>query len=79
MRMLLILIALAIIVLVVKRLWFSPKVDTRTRRQLSGQMVQCHHCGMYLPEPEALRGGDHWFCSIKHRDAHRQDASGNSS
>ena len=79
MRMLLILIALAIIVMVVKRLWLKPRVGAPRRKQLSGQMVQCKHCGMYLPEPEAIRSQDHWYCSLKHRDADQQGASGDRS
>ncbi|MGB5260917.1 MAG: PP0621 family protein [Gammaproteobacteria bacterium] len=73
MRMLLIFIALAIIVMVIKRLWLQPRPRAAKRTQLSGQMVQCKYCGMYIPEPEAIRGEDQWYCSKQHRDAVRQD------
>ncbi len=72
MRMLLIFIALAIIVAVVKRLWLQPRKDTQQRRRLSGQMVQCKQCGMYIPEQEALRREDQWYCSQQHLEADRQ-------
>ena len=76
MRMLLIFIALAIIVMIVKRLWLRPRVETPKRKRLSGDMVQCKHCGMYLPEPEAIRSQQQWYCSTEHRDADQQGASG---
>lgn len=72
MRMLLILIALAIIVLVIKRLWLQPRADSQQRRHLSGQMVQCQHCGIYVPEQEAVQHEDQWYCSQEHLQADRR-------
>jgi uncharacterized protein len=34
-------------------------------------MVRCAHCGTYLPEDEAIRSGERYFCSNEHRDAGR--------
>jgi uncharacterized protein len=34
-------------------------------------MVQCAHCGIYIPEQEALVNGDRFYCSA----AHLKDAS----
>ncbi len=31
------------------------------------QMVNCGHCGVYLPLNEAVRAGDRFFCSDEHR------------
>ena len=31
------------------------------------QMVNCAHCGLYLPQGEAVREGDKFFCSAEHR------------
>ena len=70
MRMLLIFVALAIIVMVAKRLWLQSRRDDRQqRRKLSGKMVQCKSCGIYLPEQEAIRSGDNWYCSTEHSRA----------
>lgn len=71
MRMLLIFIALAIIVAVARHLWLQPRRKHPRRRQLSGKMAQCSHCGMYIPEQEALRDGDRCYCSQEHLDAGR--------
>ena len=29
-------------------------------------MVACRRCGVYLPEAEAVRDGDAWYCSREH-------------
>ena len=71
MRTLLIFIALAIIVAVARQLWLQPRKKQQRRRQLTGKMVQCSHCGMYIPEQEALREGDRCYCSREHLDAER--------
>jgi len=36
-------------------------------RQVGGTtMVPCAHCGLHVPEPEAIRRGDRYFCSRQH-------------
>lgn len=31
------------------------------------QMVHCEHCGIYLPQSEAIREGGRFFCCAEHR------------
>jgi uncharacterized protein len=31
------------------------------------QMVTCSHCGLYLPQGEAIPEGDKFFCCDEHR------------
>lgn len=31
------------------------------------KMVNCGHCGLYLPQSEAIREGDRFFCCAEHR------------
>ena len=69
MRILLILIALAIIFMLVKRMWLPPRTGGQRNKRLPGEMVQCGHCGIYLPEPEAIRDGERFYCSKEHLDA----------
>ncbi len=38
------------------------------------RMVRCACCGVHVPESEALRQGDDFFCSRKHLEAGRDDA-----
>ncbi|MDY6921517.1 MAG: PP0621 family protein [Pseudomonadota bacterium] len=33
-------------------------------------MKKCEHCGVHLPESEACREGDKYFCSAEHRKAY---------
>ena len=68
MRFLAIFIALAIIVMVAKRLWRSSRPPAR-RSIEPGQMVQCANCGIYIPKQEALQQEEHYYCSRAHLDA----------
>lgn len=34
-------------------------------------MVRCSHCGLHLPEQQAIRQDDQWFCSSDHLKADR--------
>lgn len=37
--------------------------------QASVPMKACAHCGILLPEPEALRVGERHYCCLEHRQA----------
>jgi uncharacterized protein len=67
MRTLVILIVLALIVIIAKRLWQKPRTPAR-RRQKNERMVQCASCGIYIPEQEALLRAGHYYCSQAHLD-----------
>ena len=68
MRSLDIIIALALIFMVGKRLWQSSRPPAQLPGK-QGQMVQCAHCGIYIPVQEALSHGSRYYCSADHRDA----------
>ena len=68
MRTLVILIALALIFMVGKRLLQSSRPPVK-RPGKQGQMVQCAHCGIYIPSQEALSRSGRNYCSAAHRDA----------
>ena len=72
MRTLLIFLVLVIIAMIVKRLWLQPRTGADKRKRLSGQMVQCSHCSMYIPEQEAVRHEGRWYCSQEHLEADRK-------
>ncbi|OQX11059.1 MAG: hypothetical protein BWK73_18585 [Thiothrix lacustris] len=40
------------------------KTNTNTR------MVRCEHCGLHVPEPEAISQGGKHFCSLEHAQQH---------
>ncbi|MCZ7561087.1 MAG: PP0621 family protein [Burkholderiaceae bacterium] len=44
----------------------------RRAGELAGEMmVQCEHCGVFLPASDAFVDGGHSYCDRAHRDAHR--------
>ena len=67
MRTLLVLIAIAIIVLVFRRL-MSPARPDRRADKTPAHMVQCAQCGTYVPEQEALTHEGRFYCSPAHID-----------
>lgn len=34
-------------------------------------MVRCTHCGVHLPEDQAVREAQDWYCSTEHLEADR--------
>jgi uncharacterized protein len=52
---------------------FRSDSETRERKPRGGveNMVRCAHCGLNLPEQEALRDGDNYYCSEEHRQLGR--------
>jgi len=70
MRILLIFIALALVVMIGKRLLQQPRRASHTRG-VSGKMVPCAGCGVFVPEDEALERDGRLYCSREHRDAAR--------
>jgi uncharacterized protein len=70
-RALLIIIAVAIIAMALKRLLAGRRSGGRTAGQ-SGKMVQCATCGMYIPEGEALTDSGRNYCSRRHLEEDRK-------
>ncbi len=70
------LLALAILIWLVYRIWRNSRHDN-TRRRAPGQkttqqverMVRCAKCGLHIPQHEALRAGERFYCSPAHRDS----------
>ena len=67
MRTLVILITLAVIIIVAKRLLLKTQVPAR-RNQKNERMVQCANCGIYIPEKEAFQQDGQYYCSQAHLD-----------
>lgn len=45
----------------------SPPPPDSTRR--AQHMVQCAHCGVHLPEPDAVQAGGRPYCGAEHAAA----------
>ena len=68
MRTLVIIIILVLIVMIAKRMWQKPRPPARRSRK-NEQMVQCAHCGIYIPAILPPRGvsateQNHFFGSL---------------
>lgn len=72
-RTLLILIAVAIIVMAARRLFFNKPSATQAGRK-SGKMVQCASCGIYIPETEALTDAGRSYCSRAHLEEDKRQS-----
>ena len=73
-RLLLVLVLLAVSLYVVKLLKIKldehtdklEKDDSRNESVENDKMVKCLHCGLHIPENEAIKQGDKVFCSLEH-------------
>lgn len=46
------------------------KEDTTGNKSKNQKIVKCLHCGLHIPENEAITQGDKNFCSIEHARHH---------
>ena len=73
------LIRLLFLLLIVGVVWFLVKnflrkQQLRERREAPAQprvnrIVRCAQCEVHLPEEDAVRDGDTWFCTMAHKQA----------
>ncbi len=79
MRLLLLIIAIVGIFLAVRTLVRSTGEQRRVQRdepperlRESGAMVRCAHCGVHIPEDQAVHRGEDRYCSPQHAEAGRR-------
>lgn len=72
MRTLVIIIVLALVIMIARRLLARPKTPVK-RKSTSEHMVQCANCGIYIPEQEALQRAGRFYCSQAHLDEDLQE------
>ena len=63
-------IALGIVVYVAFRWWQRSRERVKQRQRpaaISETMVRCDHCGINVPESEAVQAGARRFCTVEHR------------
>jgi len=67
-RIFLVLVLLAVSLYVVKLV--RTKLDEPSKKLKkdvdNNNMVKCLHCGLHIPENEAIKQGDKTFCSLEH-------------
>lgn len=67
---LIILIALVSLLIFAYRKLTGSNQPAKEEESLPNTMRKCEHCGVHLPEAEACRQGDQFFCSEEHRQAY---------
>ncbi|MGD2117458.1 MAG: PP0621 family protein [Chromatiales bacterium] len=72
-RFILFIVALAGVWLIVRHLASSrksarPEIKTGKKKVITGNMVECAHCGLHLPEEEAVSRHGKFYCSEQHAD-----------
>ena len=66
-RLLLVILTLWALFIIVRGYVRRSRKSTASRRKkVAENMVKCEVCGTYLPQGEALRQGDMFFCSREH-------------
>lgn len=66
-RIIVILIGLWLVLQIVKRALASRRTPP-TDKPAVANMVACAHCGMHIPESEAVRDGNRYYCSKEHQE-----------
>ncbi|MCL4316510.1 MAG: hypothetical protein M1527_06715 [Gammaproteobacteria bacterium] len=66
-RLLLLALGIWLLTLVVKR-YLAAAGRKRGGTPRIGTMVRCAVCGLHVPEAEAVKRRDQYFCSAEHRD-----------
>lgn len=72
-RVIAILVIVWLVVYIVKRTLGQrqPKESLGRQQRRSEKVVRCARCGVHVPESEAVREGDRFYCSPAHREEDR--------
>lgn len=72
-RTLIFLLLLGLVVWLIRR-WLLNKGAGQARQQKpGGRMLRCAHCGLHVPEDEALISDGQSYCCEQHRQLGPQD------
>ena len=77
MRLLILILAIALLAFILKTLFGKPVPVNRSRseKKLGEKMVPCAVCELHLPASEAVHEGGQYFCSREHRQQWLDSAS----
>ena len=70
-RLIIIALAVWIVIVLIRNARHRKQVSDRRPTDKVENMVSCAQCGMHLPENEAIRDGERYFCSKEHRNEFR--------
>lgn len=66
---------LVLLVVGVVRLLRGKQSPRELEYREEGAMVACAHCALHVPEAQAVRADDKWYCCEEHRRAADGDGS----
>ncbi len=67
-RIIIILIGLWLVLQIIKRA-LASRNKPRLRQSGQANMIACDHCGVHIPESEAIRDGNEVYCCEEHQKA----------
>ena len=70
-RIIIILLGLWLVLTIIKRALVSRQKSPGDKPSVA-HMVVCAHCGLHVPESEAIQDGNKLYCSEEHRKAAQQ-------
>ena len=68
-RLIIILFGVWLVIRIIKRSFASSSRAGRRAKPAIARMVACAHCGVHVPESEAIQDGDRFYCSKEHLNA----------
>ena len=73
MRFLILLVGIVIIYLLLKKYFRNLQGPANTAKPpIAENMVRCAHCGVNVPQTEAIFSRGEYFCGDEHRRLHQQ-------
>lgn len=67
-RLFLVILALLLVFLIVRYLFRQVRTpETKPGNKIGVDMVQCAHCGIHLPKPEAIHDEATFYCCKEHQ------------
>ncbi len=74
-RLLFIGLVIFMVIMVLRRILAqSSSPGPASARLESSAMVKCSHCQLHVPESEAIKSDEHFFCSAEHKLLEEQNA-----
>jgi len=67
-RLIVIALIIYLVIQIFKRWSANKKAQTTVYQEKTQKMVQCEVCQLHLPENEALKRNNKFFCSQEHLD-----------
>ncbi|MEJ2345037.1 MAG: PP0621 family protein [Gammaproteobacteria bacterium] len=66
-RSIVLIVAIWLAITIIRQMLRNQRPEPKPRSLPTGNMVRCAHCGLHIPQDEALRNGEDYYCSERHR------------